>query len=86
LRLRLHTDANDLSKNADYEIALYDSKKQPLWKNHATETDADIAVAKLDRATMEKSYVIRVFSAESFLPKQYTMQPGEDVFIIGYGR
>ena len=84
LRLRLHTDANDLSKNADYEIVLYDSKKQPLWKNHATEIDADIAVVKLDRAAIEKSYVIRAFSAESFLPKQYALQPGEDVFIIGY--
>jgi hypothetical protein len=44
LRLRLHTDANDVLKNADYDVPLFKGGK-PAWREHATAKEADIAAS-----------------------------------------
>jgi hypothetical protein len=36
LRLRLHTDKTDLSKNKGYSIPLYDKDGSQLWLEHPT--------------------------------------------------
>jgi S1-C subfamily serine protease len=84
LRLKLHTDATDISKNDNYDIELFDSKKTPVWKSDAASPEADVAVLKLDRAAVLAKFVVKAWSKANFLPSKYTMEPGEDVFIIGY--
>ncbi len=83
LRLRPHTDGSDIRKNEDFEIPLYSGGVR-LWKIHATHADADIAVIRLDKAKIQAKYFIKAWSATAFLPKQYLLAPGDDVFIMGY--
>jgi len=83
LRLRLHTDANNITANADYEIDLYSANK-PLWKIHPQSADADVALIELDQAKIKAKFVIKAWSKDSFLPKNYKLDPGEDVFVMGY--
>lgn len=83
-KLHLHINANDISKNKDFEFPIYSNGK-PLWKTHAKFTDADVAVIEIDtNAIKQGGYLIKTFSKENFLPDTYTLDPGEDVFIMGY--
>lgn len=86
LRLRLHVDANDLTKNQDFDINLY-SKKKSLWYDHKNykKEGIDIAVIKIDSKIMKK-YLVKALSADTFLPKEYPLPPGQDVFVLGYPR
>jgi S1-C subfamily serine protease len=83
LRLRLHVDAKDISKNDIFEVPLYADGK-PVWKIHPQQRDADIAVVRLDRAQLKSRFIVRAWSSDRFLPQKYVLQPGEDVFIMGY--
>jgi len=83
LRLKLHTDPNDIGKNADFDIALYNGN-QHSWKIHTSHSDADIAVIKLDKAALVGKFFVKAWSSQAFLPKQYSLHPGDDVFIMGY--
>ncbi len=83
LRLRLHLDPNDISKNDDLDIPLYENKK-PAWKTHPTHPDADVALIKLDKKAVEGKFFIKAWSGDDFLPDNYRLDPGEDVFIMGY--
>src|SRR5262245_7227189 len=46
LRLRLHTDPNDIRKNAEIDLPLYKGTDR-LWKIHPQHTSADVALLKL---------------------------------------
>jgi S1-C subfamily serine protease len=83
LRLRLHTDPNHITKNAEIEIPLYQDGKQ-VWKVHGKEPQADVALVKLDKNDLQKRFFIRAWSKQSFLPERYPLDPGEDIFIMGY--
>ena len=83
LRLRLHRDANNIAANGELDVPLY-SSGQPVWKAHPKQPDADIALIKLDRAAVLKEFFVRAWSKARFLPPQYLLDPGEDVFIMGF--
>jgi hypothetical protein len=82
-KLILHKDANDIRKNGEYFLSLYkDSNK--LWKTHPKFYDADVALIEIDKNDIMKEFVIKAFSRQSFLPDNYPLHPGEDIFIMGY--
>lgn len=83
LRLRLHTDPNDIGKSADFDIPLYVGD-QRVWKIDQAHPEADIAVIKIDRAQIDGKFFVKAWSSQAFIPKQYPLNPGEDVFIMGY--
>lgn len=83
LRLRLHRDSNNIASNGELDVPLY-SSGQPVWKAHAKHPDADIALIKLDKAAVLKQFFVRAWSKDRFLPAQYLLDPGEDVFIMGF--
>lgn len=83
LRLRLHTDAKNVTLNDNFDIPLYADKK-PLWKTHPQFNEADIAVLELDRNKIQQRFIIKAWRKESFLPSNYRLDPGEDVFVVGY--
>lgn len=83
LRLRLHTDSKDTTKNTDFEVPLY-LNTQPVWKTHPDQPQADVALVKLDKADLQKKFFVRAWSKGNFLPQNYRLDPGEDVFIMGY--
>jgi len=87
LLLNLHTDTNDLTKNDNLEIPLYDEGK-PIWYEHKKwkSQGVDIAVLKLDRNEIQNRYVLKALSSENLLPKKYPLPPGQDVFVLGYPR
>lgn len=83
LRLILHTNRADTRQNAPYDVPLYGPGSQPLWKTHSRYPVADIALIELDKA-VRTSFAIETFSVSSFLPGNFVLNPGEDVFITGY--
>lgn len=83
LRLRLHTDVNDIRKNGEIDLPLYKDGK-PLWKTHPKVSAADVALLKLDAAKLKKRFLLRAWSTKDFFPKNMPLSPGEDVFIMGY--
>jgi hypothetical protein len=38
----------------------------------------------LDKSKIEGKFFVKAWSAADFLPKQYPLAPGDDVFIMGY--
>jgi len=83
LKLNLHIDAKNTTKNEQYDIPLYKNKKK-LWKTHQTYSDADIALIKLDKDVISSRFLINTWSKEDFIPARYPLHPGQDIFIIGY--
>jgi S1-C subfamily serine protease len=83
LRLRLHVSTNDVSNSADFDIPLYNGNLR-LWKIHPKYQDADIAVIKLDHTQVQGRFFVRAWSSQTFIPKQYPLPPGDDIFIMGY--
>lgn len=83
LRLHLHIDANNTTKNKQYDVPLYKNGKQ-LWKTHPKYPKADIALIKMDKDVISSRFLIKSWSKENFLPSNYQLPPGEDVFVMGY--
>jgi S1-C subfamily serine protease len=87
LRVRLHTDPNDLTKNVDRDIPLSDAGK-PRWHVHPdyAKTPIDIAVIVLDQQTLTAGAYLKALNRDNFLPDRFAMNPGEDVMVIGFPR
>lgn len=83
LRLRLHLTPEDIAKNGEFDVPLSVGGKS-VWKTHPKVRAADIAVIKLDKADVSKRFFVRAWSRERFLPDNYPLDPGEDVFIMGF--
>lgn len=83
LQLLLHRESSDLTKSSRFDVPLYSGTTR-LWRTHATHPDADVALIEVDRAALEGSFYFRSWSAANFLPSQYPLAPGEDVFIMGF--
>lgn len=83
LRLRLHTHATDLTQNADYDVPLYAGTSQ-LWRNPPSCPTADIALIELDLHIMTHQFRITHWEANTLLPSNRIIHPGEDIFIMGY--
>lgn len=86
LRLLLHRDAKHISNNGTYDLPLYSSSDMPLWKEHPTQRVADVALLKLDANAVQSQFFVKAWSSSNFLPPKYVLDPGEDVFIMGYPR
>ena len=87
LRLKLHTDPNDLTKNADADIPLY-SKGVAQWHVHKdfAAKGIDIAVIEIDQKKFKSGLLIKALNSTNFLPKDLRITTGEDVIVIGYPR
>lgn len=87
LRVRLHADPNNLTKNVEREIPLYNAG-QPLWFVHPNyaKSKIDIAIVKLDKTALTVGTYIKALEASNFLPERFMMNPGEDVMAIGFPR
>jgi S1-C subfamily serine protease len=86
LRVKLHSDPNDLTKNGDVDIPLY-SNNIAKWHVHPdySAKKIDIAVIEIDPNKL-KPYFFKALSASVFLRKEYSLAMGEDVMVIGFPR
>src|SRR5260370_29930438 len=62
LRLRLHTNAQDHTQNADYDVPLYRDKKS-VWREKP-----DVALVAIELPTREIAHVVFISLAPYFLP------------------
>lgn len=87
LRVKLHLDPNDMTKNVDFDIPLY-SAGLARWHVHPDYTvkKIDVAVVELDQRALRAGHFLKGLSASNFFPKKYVIQPGEDVMVIGFPR
>lgn len=87
LRVKLHTNPADISKNVDLDIPLYINgvTKWHVHNDYARRL-IDIAVVEIDPKKLKTGYFFKALSASNFLPKKYVIQPGEDVMVIGFPR
>jgi S1-C subfamily serine protease len=83
LRLRLHKQGKPLTENEDYDVALY-AGGQALWKTPPANVNADVAMVKLNNTEVMKDFFVQAWAKESFLPPSFRLEPGEDVFVMGY--
>lgn len=87
LRVKLHEDPKDMTKNVDFDIPLYsnDSVKWHVHSDYKTKK-IDVAVIEIDQRALRAGHFIKGLSSSNFLPKEYVIQPGEDVMVIGFPR
>lgn len=81
LRLRLHTNAQDHTQNADYEVPLYRGRNS-VWREKP-----GIDLVAIELPTLEMSRFVLIALAPKFLPPgNLVVAPGDEVLIIGYPR
>lgn len=87
LRLRLHADANDLTKNVDRVVELYRGGK-PRWHVHPKhpKVPVDIAVVQLDAKPLTSGVILKALSRSNFIPENLVINPGADLMVIGFPR
>jgi S1-C subfamily serine protease len=87
LRVKLHVDPNDMTNNVDFDIPLY-SAILARWHVHPdyVTKKIDIAVIEIDQKALRAGHFFKGLSTSNFLPKEYVIQPGEDVMVIGFPR
>ena len=87
LRVKLHTDLKDLTKNVDLDIPLYANgvERWHVHKDYAARK-IDIAVIELDQSKFKTGFVIQALNASNFIPKNLKISTGEDVIVIGFPR
>jgi S1-C subfamily serine protease len=87
LRIKVHTDSNDLTKNTDIDIPLYVGTA-PRWHVHNDYSSKriDIAVIELDQQRFKSGLLIKALNSTNFLAKDLKITTGEDVIVMGYPR
>lgn len=84
LRLRLHLDRNDVRKNDWLDLPLFTHDGKRRWKEHPR-GNVDVALVPL-RDTDLSRFSVHWLTSSDYLPSDFVLHPGEDVFIIGYPR
>lgn len=87
LRVKLHVDANDLTKNLDRDIPLYVNGRA-RWHVHPNyaKSPIDVSVIQLDRKALTAGTYLKALNASNFLPDKFLINPGEDIMVIGFPR
>ncbi|HWQ36111.1 MAG TPA: serine protease [Blastocatellia bacterium] len=87
LRLKLHTDPKDQTKNADVDVPLYENGKAK-WFDHKdfVSKGIDIVVVELDQNKFKNGFAIKALSEKNFVPQDLLVSTGEDVIVIGFPR
>jgi len=85
LALRLHTDSNDIRKNADLNLPLYAASGSPFWREHPRHGPAvDVVALPLDGAAVRKRFFIKALGTSTHIPADVDISIGEDLQVIGY--
>jgi hypothetical protein len=88
LRVRLHADQHDLTKNVDRVMPLYQDGR-PRWHVHKDypRVPIDIAVIEYDRKLLLQGTVIRTLHKKSIYAKERSVfAPGDDIIVLGFPR
>ncbi len=81
LRLRLHTNAQDATQNADYEISLYRNRLS-TWRE---KPNVDLTAIEIPQQDMAR-FMIKALSVQQLPPPNLVVPLGNEVIVIGYPR
>lgn len=82
LRLKLHTDQNDLTQNRMFTIPLY-AEDKPVWLEHPKGKDIDVVALPVDLPP-SPSFFITSFNKENFGRADVYVSIGNDLIVVGY--
>lgn len=84
LKLRLHTDQNDVQRNEDYLVPLYSSNKR-VWREHPSQgKEIDVVAIPLNSQEIQSRFFVRALGMAKHIPNDIDISIGEDVQVIGY--
>jgi hypothetical protein len=84
LALRLHLDANELTKTNDIQLPLYD-QGAPLWKEHPRHgAAADVVAVPINDPQVMANHFVSAFRPEDVLSNDQGLPIGQDVLILGF--
>lgn len=85
IRLKLHTDQNDVRQNDDYSVRLYNDDGERLWLEHPTgHNEVDVVAIQMNREQVMPRFFIKAFRTEDHIPHNVDISIGEDVLVVGY--
>lgn len=79
LRIRLHTNLQDLTENEDYDVALYRNNKS-VWKETP---GVDLVAIEVPKADMTR-FVLIALSPRFLPPDDLVISAGDEVMVVGY--
>ena len=81
LRLKLHIDENDLTRNRIFSIPLYDDDDKPAWFEHQKGKDIDVVALPVN---VPSHFFIMSFNKENFMRVGVHVSIGNDLIVVGY--
>ena len=87
LRVRLHTNQKDLTKNVDRIIPLYQDGI-PRWHVHKDhpKVPIDIAVIEFDRKLLQGTFIRTLHDKSIYAKERSAFAPGDDIVVLGFPR
>lgn len=83
IRLFLHTDEKDLTKNNMFTIPLYD-QEVPKWLEHPDYgKEIDVVALPINKDEITSKYYIKPFNKSHLNPYRY-LSLGEDLLVVGF--
>jgi hypothetical protein len=82
ISLLLHTDTNDLNKNKNFRIPLYENNN-PAWLEHP-KIGKEVDIVALPVNVPPESFHVIPFCEEDLVPEGRYLPIGEDLLVIGY--
>ena len=83
IRLKLHTDQNDVRQNDDYSVRLYNDDGERLWLEHPTgHNEVDVVAIQMNREQVMPRFFIKAFRTEDHIPHNVDISIGEDVLVV----
>lgn len=83
LRLCLHTNKNDLTKNRIFPLNLYDNGKRKWLEHPRLNEKIDVVALPIDRDEISGFHVIPFNKHDLLNPRRY-LHLGEDLLVVGY--
>ena len=83
--LRLHVDREDIKKNEEYRLPLYDTEGRAIWLEHPVYgARADVVALPIDYNEFKTRFVFKAFSPDNHVPEDVFVPIGADVLVLGY--
>lgn len=85
LRLRLHTDPQNVRLNNSLTISLYDEDGEPRWLEHPSGgEDVDVIALPLNAQNVRDNYLVKAVGPDVHVPEDREISVGEPLQVIGY--
>lgn len=85
IRLKLHTNPNDIRQNGTLSLQLYDGQGEASWMEHPVHgRRIDVVAIPLDTPEVKSRFFVKAFGIGNHIPPDVDIAIGEDVLVLGY--